>query len=72
MCIHKEMKRKTPDEMSWEEFKAMAEGELSYSYHDHQSPLCWMRPRFPIPEEIRKEMATWLQRAHEKDETRKS
>ena len=44
----------------------------SYSYHDHQSPLCWMRPRFPIPEEIRKEMATWLQRAREEDETRKS
>ena len=29
MCIHREMKRKTPDEMSWEEFNAMAEREPS-------------------------------------------
>ena len=35
----------------------------SYSYHRHVSPVCLMSPRFPIPEDIEKDMKTWFERA---------
>lgn len=39
----------------------------SYRDHDHVSPLCLMKPRFPIPDSIRENMETWLECA-EKEE----
>lgn len=44
----------------------------SFFCHYHQPTLCWMKPRFPIPEEIRNEMQTWLQRAREEEEQQKA
>lgn len=35
----------------------------SYNFHDHISPLHLQKPRFEIPEEIKKDMTTWLIRA---------
>lgn len=40
----------------------------SYRDHDHVSPLYLMKPRFPIPDNIRKEMETWLDRAEKEEE----
>lgn len=43
----------------------------SFYYHEHVSPLDLMTPRFPIPEDIKKEMGTWVERAEKEDEERK-
>lgn len=40
----------------------------SYRCHDHVSPLYLMKPRFPIPDDLRKEMETWLDRAEKEEE----
>ncbi len=42
----------------------------SYCFHEHVSPLCLLTPRFPIPDDIRKEMETWVERAEEEDRRR--
>lgn len=42
----------------------------SYCFHDHVSPLVLLEPRFPIPEDIREEMKTWVERAQKENETR--
>lgn len=31
-----------------------------YEYHEHVSPLRMMKPRFPVPDELRREMLGWL------------
>ena len=33
----------------------------SYLYHGHISPLDLMKPRFPIPDDLRKELGTWYE-----------
>lgn len=40
----------------------------SYCYHNHVSPLALIKPRFEIPENIRAEMNTWLDRAENETE----
>ena len=35
----------------------------SYCFHSHPSPLCLMKPRFPIPPELEADMKTWKERA---------
>ena len=40
----------------------------SYRFHEHVSPLNLLAPRFSIPDEIREEMGTWLERAEKEDE----
>ena len=40
----------------------------SYTYHSHPSPLCLMKPRFPIPPDIEAEMKTWKKRADKETE----
>ena len=42
----------------------------SYCFHDHVSPLSLLKPRFPIPADIREEMETWVERAQKEDEAR--
>lgn len=41
----------------------------SYLYHDHVGALQLMKPRFPIPEDIRKEMLTWNERCAKESES---
>ena len=43
----------------------------SFYYHEHVSPLDLMTPRFPIPENIKKEMETWVERTEKEEEERK-
>lgn len=42
----------------------------SYYFHDHVSPLVLLKPRFPIPDDIREKMGTWVERAAKEDEAR--
>ena len=43
----------------------------SYVFHDHISPLHLQKPRFEIPEDIKVEMMTWLERAEKESDCRK-
>lgn len=40
----------------------------SYRYHNHVSPLYLMKPRFSIPDNLRLEMETWIERAEKEGE----
>ena len=40
----------------------------SYCYHSHPSPLCLMKPRFPLPLDLETEMKTWKERADKETE----
>lgn len=57
------LKREAPYFLDYSDDTAVILDGPSYRYHDHVSPLRLMKPHFPIPEEIRNDLQTWVERA---------